>query len=610
VLQLPAGFTVVGACNSDRSAMTRDDPALLGLYTAEPGHFLAGWSGASSSTTTGGLLKVFVQAPTGAGFFAVKAALAGQPDTNQPFVANDPPQTSFALITAAPHAQNVLVLPDPVADFALGSNGLPLGSTDQWSGVAFGDIDGDGLDDLAAVMRLGSGPRAWLSLGAGGFLERSGGLAGSTGRSRVAFGDFDADGFLDLADGNGRVFFGDGAGSWTPGPAFALRGGGMEGAAAGDVDGDGFDDVAFSGHFSGFAQVFLSNGGNRTFTEASNGLPNLTVGGVDGGHELLLVDVTGDGLLDLVWTRFYQPNVWAGDGQGNWSPGAGFGPHQFYGAAAGDVDGDGLPELVFGVFDLGSGLGSGGVQIYAHQGSNQWTQLATTGLPSTGSAMGLALLDFDRDGWLDVAVGYYSGGGIELWRNNGGLSFTPVATSGLPVVTAGSVEGLAAGDSNGDTFPELAAAIVGEAPAVYANTRGGLSAYGAPCNAIGFPAPSLRGNGRPLRGNAAFAFELRGCQPAGLGVFWLGTSKRWVNGLPVLPFELGAWGAPGCFLQAEPLATRVGFADGSGMASFPLPIPNAALLSRTTVFGQGACFQPGANALGFLFSGGLAARVE
>jgi hypothetical protein len=339
-------------------------------------------------------------------------------------------------------------------------------------------------------------------------------------------------------------------------------------------------------------------------------MPNLTTGSIDGGHELLLVDVTGDGLLDLVWTRFYQPNVWAGDGQGNWSAGTGFGPHQFYGAAAGDLDGDGVTELVFGVFDLGSGLGGGGVQVYRHLGSNQWTQLPMPGLPATGNAMGLALLDFDRDGWLDVAVGYYSGGGIELWRNNGGVSFTPVAGSGLPPITAGSVEGLAAGDSNGDTFPELAAAIVGEAPAVFVNTRGGLSPYGQPCSAAGFPVPSLGGNGRPQRGNAAFAFELRGCAPGGLGLYWLGASKRFVNGLPVLPLDLGAYGAAGCLLQAEPLATRIGIADGSGRSAFPLPIPNAAGLARQTFFGQGACFHPGANALGFLFSGGLAARIE
>ena len=47
----------------------------------------------------------------------------------------------------------------------------------------------------------------------------------------------------------------------------------------------------------------------------------------------------------------------------------------------------------------------------------------------------------------------------------------------------------------------------------------------------------------------------------------------------------------------------------SGRASLPLPIPNQPALQLAVVFGQGASMAPGGNGLGWLFSGGLAARI-
>lgn len=383
------------------------------------------------------------------------------------------------------------------------------------------------------------------------------------------------------------------------------------GVALGDVDLDGIDDVAFAGHFSGFCQVFRSNG-NRTFTEISNGLPNATVLNPDGGHDMVIRDLTGDGLPDLVWTRFYAASVWAGDGQGNWTPGSGLPAYQFYGVDAGDIDGDGTLELVFGVFDVGGTIGGGGgVQVYKHVGNNVWQAMQGTGLPTSGMAMGVALLDFDRDGWLDVAVGYYeSNRGLELWRNTGQGQFVLRTQSGLSPLSLGPVEELSVGDFNGDTFPDLVAAVVGEAPMVFHNLLAGAFAYGSPCTHGAFAMPSIQTIGQPAIGNQAFGFHLSGGVSNSFGLFWLGSSSRMFQGQPVLPLELSPVGAPGCHLWAEPLATVfVGF-DGTGSGTVGVPIPFAPQLLWSTWFGQGANFAPSANALDFLLTAGMTVRVQ
>jgi hypothetical protein len=613
VLQLPLGFTVRSAGQSQSGVtLKRDDPMLLALYRAESGHALHAFSGRNS---TGGsanvVLRVVVEAPPGTGTATLKVALAGV--RGGVFVAQDPAGvTDFAQIAAATHAQQVTVTTRTSTDFTLAAKGLPYLDPANWGGVAFDDVDGDGRDDVAGIARLGDGPHVYLAQRDRSFVERSAGLRGSSGRSDVAFGDFDGDGLLDLADGNGKAWLGDGGASWTLATnGIVLRGGGMEGVAVGDVDGDGRDDVAFSGHFSGYVQVFLSRGRNQ-WQEASSGLPNSTQGSIDGGHKLLLRDVTGDGLVDVVWSRYYQPNVWSGDGRGNWTAGSGFGAHQFWGIDAGDLDGDGRLEIVAGVFDLGSGLGGGGIQAYWRTGPNQWGQPIATGLPATGGAEDVALADFDRDGVLDLVAGWYgTTQGISLWRGNGDGTFAAWTQSGLPETPVGNTEGIAVGDINGDTFPDIGIAIYGQGLGVWINERTGFSRYGEDCRGT-LPSRARIGTsgGAPQQGNAAFAWTLQAGPPGAPVLFWGGFDKRFLAGQPVLPLSLQQFGAPGCVLLAPPIASAALALDPSGRASFPLPIPNDPRLHKAVLFGQWGILAPGANALGFVVSDGGAVRID
>jgi hypothetical protein len=612
VLQIPNGFAVLSAGSNHASAtLRRDDAALLALYTPEPGHYLAGFSGQLS---TGGsnpvVLRVLLHAPLAQGPYTFKVALAGVRAGG--FVAQVPAGVgSFAQITAAPHSQPITVGTRPPAEFSIAPAGLRWHSTAGWSGVTFGDVNRDGRDDVAGIARLGDGPHVFLAQPGGTWSESSSGLPGSSGRSNVAFGDFNGDGWLDLGDGNGSAFLGNGGSSWTrSNNGIAIRGGGMEGVAVGDVNGDGFDDVAFAGHFSGYVQVFLSNGAGA-WTEASAGLPNQTQGSIDGGHKLMLRDVTGDGFVDVVWTRYYAPNVWAGDGRGNWTPGTGLGPHQFWGAGSGDLDGDGVLELVFGTFDLGSGQGGGGVQVYGRTGANAWALRGNTGLPATGLVQDVALADFDRDGNLDVVFGAYGVNvGLSLYRGAGDGTFAPWTGSGLPAAGLTNVEGLAAGDVDGDTFPDVGAAVYGLGLVVWRNDRTGFSRYDASCRGALGTAPQIGfAGGDPRLGNSSFVWTAAAGPANAPAALWLGASKTFLNGLPVLPLDLSLIGAPTCRLVAAPEVVLPTALNGSGAGHLAMPIPATPSLFQATVFGQWGTLAPAANPLGLVFTGGAAARI-
>jgi hypothetical protein len=122
------------------------------------------------------------------------------------------------------------------------------------------------------------------------------------------------------------------------------------------------------------------------------------------------------------------------------------------GLAAGDLDGDGKPDLAV----LGGNEGAG-VRLLLNRGGGDFA--AGGAMPVSDFGQSIALADFDRDGDLDVAVGHadwtgnYSGY-LSIFNNSGGGRFALSQTFSLGKLPSA----LAAGDLDGDGKLDLAVA--------------------------------------------------------------------------------------------------------------------------------------------------------
>lgn len=343
--------------------------------------------------------------------------------------------------------------------FTAARDGLP--SQYIWkTQLRFGDVNGDGFADVAAVSRLADGPYVWLSDGQGQWTNASDGLPRETFcGGGTSFGDINNDGKTDLAIADHckgvYAFFGDGAGHWTNASS-GLPTVGSEDVALGDFNNDGCLDVAI---------VTAQEEGIRAYTgnckgvwrESSDGLP-LT----EWGNGVVLADINGDGNLDIAAAYAAGPRVFLGDGKGAWNEASAGLPapeiHGLYwGIAVGDVNNDGR-------LDLASGAAIPGAEVFLQQPDGSYVN-ASTGITPM-NALGVALGDLDKDGNLDLVVagktaldeigGVY---GTFAFKGDGQGHWAYMEGTGLPKTGKERTWGVGLGDINGDGILDIGAAF-------------------------------------------------------------------------------------------------------------------------------------------------------
>jgi enediyne biosynthesis protein E4 len=285
-----------------------------------------------------------------------------------------------------------------------------------------------------------------------------------------------------------------------------------------DYDGDGWQDLLFANSKSWPGQTgpraapaLYRNQGNGTFTDATKamGLDVEMYGmGVaaadydnDGRVDVYLTGVGGNRLFHNDGQRFTDATAKAGVGSGAFSTSAAF----F------DYDRDGILDLVVANYvewtlktDLYCTL-DGKTKSYCtpesykgqsatlYRGRGDGTFEDATkkaGLASVASkALGISLLDYDSDGWLDVFLANDTQPN-KLYRNGGDGTFKDVGmTAGLAFGETGVARagmGTDAGDYDGSGRPSL---VIGnfstEMIALYHNEGNGLFIDEAPAGAIG-----------------------------------------------------------------------------------------------------------------------------
>jgi len=221
----------------------------------------------------------------------------------------------------------------------------------------------------------------------------------------------------------------------------------------GDFDGDGLPDVAVA--MSDRVLLFKNRGGGK-FTDVT------AATGVQPANQpagITFVDYDHDGDLDLFVTgqpstAGGKPNVlWRNNGNGtftNWTEQTGLGGQGTTVAATlSDLNNDRAVDLLV--------TGSGPAPTFfanPREGLFKASPLYSgTSLPATAGAV---VFDFNKDGWMDVALTHAGSPGVTLWRNVQGKRFERVP---LPLEDATAGWGLTAIDLDNDGWLDLVAAV-------------------------------------------------------------------------------------------------------------------------------------------------------
>jgi hypothetical protein len=318
------------------------------------------------------------------------------------------------------------------------------------SGVAIADFNGDGVADLAVTTDTPDKISIFLGTGGGAFGAPVNILTGAgTGPESIVAADVDGDGDQDLAvvlkNVNTLRLYINTGGVFAAG-ASATLGANARGLITADFNGDGRPDFATANRDSNSVSVVLNTAGGLTATTLPAGTEPRAVAAAD---------IDGDGDRDLAVTNHRDRTVTIYRNTGgafsavqtiNVAPGGVFRPE---GIVGGDFDRDGDQDFVVVLSDSAV---PNQVGLLRNTGG---TFAAPVNYPTGALNSGrIVAADFSGDGALDLAVANEDSGNVSVLANSGAGAFG----APLLIATGAFPEALAAGRVNADALPDLVVA--------------------------------------------------------------------------------------------------------------------------------------------------------
>ena len=185
------------------------------------------------------------------------------------------------------------------------------------------------------------------------------------------------------------------------------------------------------------------------------GAPTLYPTGA-GTHEGVILDLNGDGRLDIALEGFSDAFVLFGNGSGGFGAATtiSYAPAIVGDVRAGDFNGDGRPDLAI------TTLGPNQLHVRLNNGSGGFVETATP-IALPGEADRIAVQDLNNDERPDLALSYttFNGsqpaGQVSILIGDGAGGFIAPANLALPLQAGSESRVFALGDINGDGNRDL-----------------------------------------------------------------------------------------------------------------------------------------------------------
>jgi tetratricopeptide (TPR) repeat protein len=374
-----------------------------------------------------------------------------------------------------------LVSQDPKSE----GPGAPGGALTTTGGACMMDVTGSGSMDLVLMQSGEQAIRVLHGKGDGSFDEldaAAAGLKASGHAVACAVGDYDGDGLNDLAvalDDGIQLFRNLGKGKFqdvTAEAGLAARNR-PSGITFVDYDHDGDLDLLLTGAplaSGGTPNVLWRNNGNKTFTEWTE---PTGLGGSGKTEAVILTDFNNDRAVDLITTGDgAAPVIYVNPREGKYPTqpvyeGTNLPPT--VGIAVLDYNKDGWMDIAV------THAGAPGLTLWRNvEGPNHiGRRFERVELPLKGALRGWGVtpIDIDNDGWIDLAaiVDTKAGPEVRVFRNRGDGSFEDVSHAlGLDTVKLTAPRGLIAADVTGDGAPDLIVTQLNAPPVLLRNLGG------------------------------------------------------------------------------------------------------------------------------------------